>query len=208
MQFFPAGFHASGFESSLPSPEHAGSETSTRGDFMEYESIRVFRPEQLDSATAQTPGSQRFAAINSSAILDKALAVHDNRIEVLRYYDATLRLRCHAGELRQVMVNLIGNAIDAMPLGGRLQLRVRKVTDGKAARTGVCITIADNGRGMSSGTLRHAFEPFYTTKDRTGTGLGLWICADIVSRHRGRIATRSNDSPGHSGSVFRVFLPR
>ena len=60
---------------------------------------------------------------------------------------------------------------------------------------------------MSAVTLRHAFEPFYTTKDRIGTGLGLWICADIVSRYRGRIATRSNDSPGHSGSVFRVFLP-
>ncbi len=147
-----------------------------------------------------------------SAILDEALALHDNRIdvsgiEVLRDYDATLRLRCHPGELRQVMVNLMGNAIDAMPFGGRLQLRVRRVTDGKTARPAMCITIADNGRGMSAGTLRHAFEPFYTTKDRIGTGLGLWICADVVSRYSGRIATRSNDSPGHSGSVFRVFLP-
>jgi PAS domain S-box-containing protein len=147
-----------------------------------------------------------------SVILDEALALHDNRIEVagievLRDYDATMKFRCHAGELRQVIVNLMGNAIDAMPFGGRLQLRVRRVTDGKAARPGVCITIADNGRGMSAATLRHAFEPFYTTKDRTGTGLGLWICAEIVSRYRGRIATRSNDSPGHSGSVFRVFLP-
>jgi PAS domain S-box-containing protein len=147
-----------------------------------------------------------------SAILDEALALHDNRIEVagievLRDYDATFLLRCHPGELRQVMVNLIGNALDAMPFGGRLQLRVRKVTDGMTARPGVCITIADNGRGMSAATHRHAFEPFYTTKQRTGTGLGLWICADILSRYRGRIATRSNDSPGHSGSVFRVFLP-
>ena len=128
-------------------------------------------------------------------------------IEVLRDYDATAKFRCRAGELRQVMVNLMGNAIDAMPFGGRLRLRVRRVTDGKTACPGVCITIADNGRGMSAATHRHAFEPFYTTKDRTGTGLGLWICADVVSRYRGRIATRSNDSPGHSGSVFRVFLP-
>lgn len=158
----------------------------------------------------RTCGEPAWASISS--ILDEALALHDNRIEVagievLRDYDATLRLRCHPGEVRQVMVNLMGNAIDAMPFGGRLQLRVRRVTDGKAARPGMCITIADNGRGMSAVTLRHAFEPFYTTKDRTGTGLGLWICANIVSRYRGRIATRSNDSPGHSGSVFRVFLP-
>jgi signal transduction histidine kinase len=106
-----------------------------------------------------------------------------------------------------VIVNLMENSIDAMPFGGRLQLRVRRVTVGMAARPGVCITITDNGRGMSAVTLRHAFEPFYTTKDRIGTGLGLWICADIVSRYRGRIATWSNDLPGHSGSVFRVFLP-
>ena len=112
-----------------------------------------------------------------SAILDEALALHDNRIEVagievLRDYDATAKFRCHAGELRQVMVNLMGNAIDAMSFGGRLQLRVRRVTDGKAARPGVCITIADNGRGMSAVTLRHAFEAFYTTKDEPGPGWG------------------------------------
>ncbi len=157
-------------------------------------------------------GEQVWASI--SAILDEALALHDNRvevagIEVVRDYDATLRLRCHPGELRQVMVNLIGNALDAMPFGGRLQLRARGATDWITGRPGTRITVADNGCGMSPATRRRAFEPFYTTKERIGTGLGLWICADVVSRYRGgRIATRSNDSPGHSGSVFRVFLPR
>ena len=146
------------------------------------------------------------------AILDQAMALHDDRIEVAgievsRDYDATAEFRCHAGEMRQMMVNLIGNALDAMPFGGRLQLRVRRATDWMTGRPGVRITVADNGRGMSPATRRHAFEPFYTTKDRTGTGLGLWICTDVVSRYRGRIATRSNDSQGHSGSVFRVFLP-
>jgi len=155
-------------------------------------------------------GESVWASI--SAILDEALALHENRIEVpaielLRHYDATLRLRCHSGELRQVMLNLIGNALDAMPFGGRLQLRVRRATDWMTGRPGVGITVADNGRGMSPATRRHAFEPFYTTKNRTGTGLGLWICADVLNRYRGRIATRTNDSPGHSGSVFRVFLP-
>ena len=142
-----------------------------------------------------------------SAILDEALALHDNRIEVagievLRDYDATAKFRCHPGELRQVMVNLMGNAIDAMPFGGRLQLRVRRVTDGKTARPAVCITIADNGRGMSAATRRHAFEPFYTTKDRTRTGLGLWICADVVSRYRGRIAVRSTIYPDTAVRCF------
>jgi PAS domain S-box-containing protein len=147
-----------------------------------------------------------------SAILDEALALHDNRIEVagielLRDDDATLRLRCHAGELRQVMVNLIGNALDATPIGGRLQLRVRRATDWITGRPGVRITVADNGRGMSPATRRRAFEPFYTTKERIGTGLGLWICADIVSRYTGRISVRSNDTCGRNGSVLTLFLP-
>ena len=158
----------------------------------------------------RTAGERVWTSIYT--ILDEALALHDNRIEaagidVVRDYDTKAKLLCHAGELRQVMVNLLGNAVDAMPFGGRLQLRVRRATDRTTGRPGVCITVTDNGCGMSAATHRHAFEPFYTTKERTGTGLGLWVCADIVSRYRGRIATRSNDSPGHSGSVFRVFLP-
>jgi signal transduction histidine kinase len=179
---------------------------------MEYQSIRVVRPEQLDSATAQTPGSQRFAAIRSSAILDEALALHDNRIEVagievLRDYDATLRLRSHPGDLRQVIVNLIGNALNAMPFGGRLQLRVRRATDWMTGRPGVRITVADNGRGMSPATRRRAFEPFYTTKERNGTGLGLWVCAGIASRYAGRLSARSNDACGRNGCVLTLFLP-
>ncbi len=128
--------------------------------------------------------------VSISAILDEALALHHNPIEVagievLRDCDATLTLHCHPGELRQVMVNLIGNALDAMPFGGRLRLRVRRATDWITGRPGLRITVADNGRGMSPATRRRAFEPFYTTKERTGTGLGLWVCADIVSRYTG-----------------------
>ena len=150
--------------------------------------------------------------ISISVILDEALALHENLvevagIEVLREYDASLGIRCHPGELRQVMVNLIGNALDAMPFGGRLQLRVRRATDWMTGRRGARITVADNGRGMSPATRRRAFEPFYTTKERTGTGLGLWVCADIVSRYTGRISARSNDTSGRNGSVLTLFLP-
>ena len=128
-------------------------------------------------------------------------------IEVLRDCDATFGLRCHPGEMRQVMANLIGNALDAMPFGGRLQLRVRRATDWITGRPGLRITVADNGHGMSPATRRRAFEPFYTTKERIGTGLGLWVCADIVSRYTGRISARSNDTCGRNGSVLTLFLP-
>jgi signal transduction histidine kinase len=150
--------------------------------------------------------------LSITTIVDDALALHYDRIStsgiaVSRSDDSAAQVCCQPGELQQVMVNLIGNALDAMPHGGRLQLRVRRTTNWGTNRQGIRITVADNGGGMSAETHRHLFEPFYTTKQGTGTGLGLWVCADIVSRYEGRIVTRSNDAPGHSGSVFMLFLP-
>ena len=60
---------------------------------------------------------------------------------------------------------------------------------------------------MSAETRRRLFEPFYTTKEGTGSGLGLWVCADIVGKYGGWISMRSNDVPGRNGSVFLRFLP-
>ena len=60
---------------------------------------------------------------------------------------------------------------------------------------------------MSQATMRRVFEPFFTTKDLNGTGLGLWISAGIIERHQGSIRVRSSDRPGHSGTVFTLFLP-
>jgi signal transduction histidine kinase len=138
--------------------------------------------------------------------------LHHDRInvpglEVFRDYDSAPQFCCHPGELQQVMVNLIGNALDAMPSGGRLHLRIRRTTNWAINRQGIRITVADNGGGMKAETRKRLFEPFYTTKETTGTGLGLWICADIVSRYDGRISVRSNDAPGRNGSVLLLFLP-
>jgi PAS domain S-box-containing protein len=166
--------------------------------------------------TAQALGFYRSRGepiwLSAAVIVDDALALHQNRcsalgIEVSRDYDSAPQIFCHPGELRQVMVNLIGNALDAMPLGGRLNLRIRRMTDRVKGGRAVCIAIADTGGGMSAETRRRLFEPFYTTKEGTGTGLGLWVCADIVGKYGGRISMRSNDVPGHNGSVFMLFLP-
>jgi PAS domain S-box-containing protein len=147
-----------------------------------------------------------------STIFDDALTLHHDRssalgIEVSRDYDSASQVFCHPGELLQVMVNLVGNAFDAMPLGGRLRLRIRRATDWATNRSGLRIAVADTGRGISAETRNRIFEPFYTTKEATGTGLGLWVCADIVSRYEGRISMRSSNADGRSGSVFSLFLP-
>jgi signal transduction histidine kinase len=75
-------------------------------------------------------------------------------------------------------------------------------------RPGIRITIADTGHGMSATVRTRLFEPFYTTKDLNGTGLGLWISAGIVDRHQGRLSFRSSEHPVHHGTVFSLFLPR
>jgi len=115
---------------------------------------------------------------------------------------------CFDGEIRQVLSNLIGNAIDAMnPTGGRLLIRSREATDWTTGRKGVVLTVADTGPGMAPHTLSRIFEPFFTTKDTSGTGLGLWISREIVDRHRGVLKVRSSQSTLGSGTVFALFLP-
>ena len=115
---------------------------------------------------------------------------------------------CFDGEIRQVLSNLIGNAIDAMnPAGGRLLIRSREATDWTTGRKGVALTVADSGPGMSSHTLSRIFEPFFTTKKDVGTGLGLWVCKEIAARHGGSIQAQPASANGSKGAVFTVLLP-
>jgi len=111
---------------------------------------------------------------------------------------------CSPGEIRQALVNLIGNAIDAMPLSGHLWIRVSRATINQIefAR----ITIADNGSGISSDVRASLFTQFFTTKGSRGTGLGLWLTRDIIQRNGGKLHFRSRTNPP-SGTVFVIYLP-
>ncbi|MEG9437215.1 PAS domain S-box protein [Edaphobacter sp. HDX4] len=145
-------------------------------------------------------------------IVESALSLHLGRLSttnvvVKKEYVSIAPLFVHQGELRQVIVNLIGNALDAMPQGGRLRVRVRFAYDSVTDTHGARIVIADTGAGMNAATLRQIFEPFYTTKGSAGTGLGLWVSSQIIARHKGRISVRSSQSPAHSGTVFSIYLP-
>lgn len=113
-----------------------------------------------------------------------------------------------AGELRQVILNLIGNALDASSRGGRLKIRVSNTREHRnGARPGIRLTVADTGSGISPEIRKTLFEPFVSTKGDTGTGLGLWISSEIVNRHSGRIQVRSSAFSQSSWTVFSVFLP-
>ncbi|WP_263384695.1 PAS domain-containing sensor histidine kinase [Granulicella arctica] len=156
--------------------------------------------------------STRPRAITPEALLSPALGLYQGR---LANSHITLHLQhrlaspvtCYEGDIRQVLNNLIGNAIDSMRTGGRLIVRTSNSRCWRTYEPGVRITIADTGHGMSSQTRQRIFEAFYTTKGMNGTGLGLWISFGIVEKHHGRLQVFSSTREGRSGTVFSLFLP-
>ena len=132
--------------------------------------------------------------------------------EVLALYDAKLRSKnIHVrtelenlqpvlgskGELRQVIANLVANAVDVLPQGGALSLRAGDEGEG------VQLRVADNGPGIPAENLNRIFEPFFTTKAELGTGLGLWVSRQIVEKHGGKITVESTPA----GTSFSISLP-
>jgi PAS domain S-box-containing protein len=154
----------------------------------------------------------RPTAVTAAQLVNAVLNLYQGRlsnsgIQVETSYTSATRILCFENDIRQVLNNLIANAIDAMRTGGRLLARAHDTTDIPTGRRGVRITVADTGHGMSSATLNHLFEPFFTTKDLNGTGLGLWISHGIIQRHKGRLEVRSSQHPVHHGTIFSLFLP-
>lgn len=175
---------------------------------------------RVSEITQQTLRFYRQSTLPSAAklgeLMDSVLALHQGRliamqIKVMREYDADASLFCFSGEIRQLFTNLISNAVDSMmPNGGQFTIRIRRAHAVKEPeQDGVLVTIADTGCGIPAETLPHIFEPFYTTKEATGTGLGLWVSAQILRKHQAKIAVRSRvvGQGGGTGTVFRIFFP-
>jgi signal transduction histidine kinase len=112
-----------------------------------------------------------------------------------------------AGEIRQLIANLLSNSFDAVDSGGLIRIRVDATRFNGQDSPGTRITIADSGHGIPPSVRSKLFEPFFTTKKDVGTGLGLWVCTNIVKRHHGSIRVKSSTTPGRSWTVFSVFLP-
>ena len=106
--------------------------------------------------------------------------------------------RCNAAEIREVIINILFNAVDAMPNGGMIHLRSARMDDE------IVLEISDTGTGMTGEVRRRCLEPFFTTKGDKGTGLGLSSAFGIVKRHEGRIEV---ESEAGRGATFRIALP-
>ncbi len=169
------------------------------------------------------------APVDISELLDSLLLLYHARlltrgVTVLKRYRATEPIVGFSGELRQLFANLISNALDALKPGGRLAVRTRNVrrlagsadlstgvrgtAAGSAEIEGVQVIIADDGSGMPPEVKEHIFEPFFSTKGATGTGLRLWISAEILQKHAARATVKSRvNSRRAGGTIFRIFLP-
>jgi PAS domain S-box-containing protein len=113
-----------------------------------------------------------------------------------------------AGELRQILSNLLANSLDACAIGSTIRIEASSALDPRdLSRPGVRITIADTGFGIPAKHLESIFEPFFTTKKDTGTGLGLWVSRELVEKHGGSLRVRSRTSDPFCGTVFSIFLP-
>jgi len=156
--------------------------------------------------------STRPQAVQCSALIDGVLTLYQGRLLNSNIQVETSDLVkepfvCFEGEIRQVLNNLVGNALDAMPHGGRLVIRSRVSTNWATGERGLTLTFADTGSGIPRHIQSRIFEPFFTTKGVIGTGLGLWISKDIIEKHHGSIRVRSSQESGKSGTVFSLFLP-
>jgi PAS domain S-box-containing protein len=134
-------------------------------------------------------------------------ALQMNRIALRKSYLSDCVVQGFPVELRQVFLNLIGNAIQAMPDGGVLGVFVREATDWVRQRRGTVISIVDTGAGIRPEDARRLFQPFFSTKSTKGTGLGLWISKGIIQKYDGRITCRSYRRGEKCVTCFRIFLP-
>ena len=148
------------------------------------------------------PTATRITTVLDSVLMLFGQRLVSSEIRVERYERApSATVLSSPGELRQVIANIIGNAIDAMRTGGRLRIRIAQ------ARQSVRLTMADTGIGIPQEVLPTIFEPFVTTKGETGTGLGLWVTAEIIKRNGWKIRVRSCRRPGRSGTTFSIVIP-
>jgi PAS domain S-box-containing protein len=112
------------------------------------------------------------------------------------------------GEVRQILSNLMSNALDAVLEDGKINLRISPSRDWRdSPRPGVRMTVFDNGKGFNSKALDRAFLPLFTTKTETGTGLGLWVVKQLAEKYRGHITIRSSQVASKRGTAVSIFLP-
>ena len=156
--------------------------------------------------------SQQQTQVSLAEILDNVLELQSRRlqlnaIKVEKQYRCDGVIQGFPVELKQVFLNIIGNAVQAMPDGGRLRVRLFRGTERALGRQGVRVSVYDTGSGIRPEHAKKIFEPFFSTKEAKGTGLGLWISKGIIQKYEGTIRFRSLRVKDSYRTCFSVFIP-
>jgi PAS domain S-box-containing protein len=133
--------------------------------------------------------------------------IRDEQITLSTSLLTEAQISAFPAEMRQVVSNLMGNAIDAAGPGGKIEVIVEE-SQLKDGRPAVVLTVKDNGPGIAKENLPKLFRPFYTTKGEQGTGLGLWITHGIVAKHGGYVEVTSSNSSDDHGTSFQILFPK
>jgi PAS domain S-box-containing protein len=186
--------------------------SSESAAYLEMAQAEIARAAKIvgQSLRFQRRSQDRTSAVCSN-LVESVLQLFERKlrslkIEIQREFECKRNISCIENEIKQVLTNLIENAIHSMPNGGRIRLRLRDARLHSTGVEGVRFSIADTGHGMSAETKARIFDAFFTTRAMDGNGIGLWISSDIVKRHNGSMRVRSSDATGKSGSVFSLFL--
>jgi PAS domain S-box-containing protein len=152
--------------------------------------------------------------ISVTDLVENVLTFHERGmtagdIRFIRRFEGENECEGYAGELRQVISNLLLNAVQAVAGEGRVAVHIypSRLWSSEEAPRGTRIVVADNGSGIRPQDRAHIFEPFFTTKQGKGTGLGLWVAAGIVRKHNGYIRIVSADRGPRAGTTVSLFLP-
>ncbi len=182
---------------------------------VEYLGLAEQELERVAHITRQTLGFYRESnepgPIDIPALVDSVLRLYSNKLEsknirIERKFSDCPTIVGIAGELKQVVSNLVSNAIDAVTTNGRIGISLRHHEDGNGGA--FQLVIEDDGPGIPPENIDRIFEPFFTTKKDVGTGLGLWVSREIIQRHGGTIHVNAvNGHEGPRGAAFVIELP-
>jgi PAS domain S-box-containing protein len=169
---------------------------------------------RVSHITRQTLGFYRESTLPSRVdiptVVEQTLTVYATKLQQKQIRLHLSLQECppisgFAGEIQQLVANIISNAIDALPFNGTL--KIDSSTTKLVSSDAIKLQIEDDGPGIAPEDMNRIFEPFFTTKKDVGTGLGLWVCKEIAERHGGTVEAKSNNQNGSTGAVFTILLP-
>jgi signal transduction histidine kinase len=152
-----------------------------------------------------TPVTTRLSNVLDEAVKLYKAPMATRKVSFSTDYSGDTEVYVRPGELRQVFANLISNALYVAPEGSKIELALERKD--AMGREGVAVCVKDEGPGISSPNLGRIFDAFFTTKESSGTGLGLWVCKGIVEKYDGSLGVSTSTEPTAHGTCFTVWLP-